>query len=303
MAKKRYSKLEEHIIQIFQKERLFAFHGKMYDVMNVGKPRPQGSGECKTDVFVRAKEQVSGDIEDIKISVKTEKDQEFQENKVSMDRAEAFFGKDWEVIISNATKSLKGSFESRPLLYASGHHPTKPNSVTVGWKLEIACKPRALSVKAPLTDREIRDYVYKGTNQTEVKRNAIVNGVIIDNSGVAEYLLITTIEKIRNVTDVISQMELIDTKKLDDTYLIFTANNYRTDVDKADGKRSLAVRIEWECNNQKLTPIFHYDQPLHYTGEGDMRPLVKDALETLGKKNVNEINPRVDLISADIFEA
>ena len=164
MAKKMYGKLEEHVIELFQKERLFAYHGKMYELMNAGKPRPQGSGECKTDVFVRAKEQISGDIEDIKISVKTEGDQEFQENKVSMDRAEAFFGKDWETIVSNATKSLKSSFESRALLYASGHYPTKPNSVTVGWKLEIASKPRALSVKAPLTDKEIRDYVYKVSN-------------------------------------------------------------------------------------------------------------------------------------------
>ena len=214
MAKKMYGKLEEHIIDLFQKERLFAYHGKMYDLMNVGKPRPQGSGECKTDVFVRAKEQVSGEIEDIKISVKTEGDQEFQENKVSKDRAEAFFGKTWEVIVSNATESLKSSFENRVLLFASGHHPTKPNSVTVGWKLEIASKPRALSVKAPLTDREIRDYVYKGTNQIEEKKNAVVNGIIIENSGIADYLLVTTIEKTKNVADIISQMESIDTKKL-----------------------------------------------------------------------------------------
>ena len=56
--------------------------------------------------------------------------------------------------------------------------------------------------------------------------------------------------------------------------MIFTANNYRTDVEKADGKRPLAVRIEWECKNNKLTPLFYYDKPLHYTGGGDMRPKV-----------------------------
>ena len=54
----------------------------------------------------------------------------------------------------------------------------------------------------------------------------------------------------------------IDTKKIDDTYLIFTANNYRTDVEKADGKRPLAVRIEWECKNNKLTPFSEQIQKL-----------------------------------------
>lgn len=302
MPKKNYGKLEEHVIQTFQNQRIFTYQEKLYELLVAGKPRPQGSGgECKTDVYVAAKQQESDDVVEFKISVKSEETQEFQGNKLTRDDAEAYFGGGWEEIVVEATTSLKDSFEDRVLLYASGKHPTKPNSITVGWKLEIASKPRALSVKAPLTDQEIKDYVYKGTNQSQEKKNSCVNGQVIEMSGVADYLLASSIESINNVEDVITQMKKIDDVDVADTYLIFTANNYRTDVDKADGPRALAVRIEWECQNRKLTPMFYYDHPLLYTGERDMRPLVKKALQEIGKENISDIDPKEDLPSEDMF--
>lgn len=302
MPKKEYGKLEEHIINIFKKDRLFSYQQKMYEVVKVGKPRPNTSGgECKTDVFVRAQEQGTAQNIDLKISVKSRDSQEFQENKMTAERAEAYFGADWEDIIVDATTELKEKFEKRTLLYASGKYPTKPNSMTVGWKFEIASKPRALSIKIPLTEEKIRKYVYKGTNQTKEKKNAVVEGEVIKNSGVADFLLVTEKEDIQSANDVINQMKAIDEIELDDTYMIFTANNYRTDKDKADGKRSLAVRIEWQCNNHKLVPVFHYDKPLKYTGEEDMRPIAKEAMEKLGKKNVKDLNPDKDIEDRDIF--
>ena len=221
-------------------------------------------------------------------------------NKLKKEDVEAYFGPDWEDIVIEATTSLRDSFENRVLVYASGKHPTKPNSVTVGWKLEIADRPRALSTKIPLSDQEIRDYVYKGTNLTTDKKDACVDGEIIQNSGVADYLITTSISDISSANDVIGQMELIDEADIGDTYFIFTANNYRTDKDKADGPRSLAVRVEWECNNNQMTPFFHYDKPLKYTGERDMAPYVKNALKALGKKNACELEPNVD-VDAKLF--
>jgi len=301
MPKKYYGKLEEHIINTFQNERIFAYQGKLYELLVAGKPRPQGGGECKTDVYVAAKQQHTDRILEWKISVKSEESQEFQGNKLTSDDAEAYFGEDWENIVIEATTSLQGAFENRVLLYASGKYPVKPNSITVGWKLEIASKPRALSVQVPLTDREIRDYVYKGLNQSIWKQNSYVNGHIIEGSGVADYLLVSKIENISSVEDVFEQMVYIDDAWLEDTYLIFTANNYRTDVDKADGPRALAVRIEWQCQNNKLVPFFYYNHPLMYTGERDMSPLVKRALQELGKRNITDINPKVDLLSEDMY--
>lgn len=301
MPRRTYGLLEDHIINVFKNDRIFKYCGKICEVIEAGKPRPQGSGgECKTDVYVRAKTQESGEEIELKISVKNI-NREFMGNKLKKQDAEAYLGPEWENILIEATTSIRDSFENRVLMYASGDYPTKPNSVTVGWKLEIADRPRALSVPIPLSDRQIRDYVYKGTNQTADKSDSVVNGHIVPNSGVAEYLIITSIEDIKTANDVIEQMQLIDDTDIGDTYFIFTANNYRTDVKKADGSRYLAVRIEWEVDNSKMVPIFHYDCPLQYTGEKDMAPFVRRALEYLGKINVSDIEPGVD-IDENLFE-
>lgn len=309
MAKKNYRKLEEHVINVFNSqkmsERLFLYQQKWYKVLLAGKPRPQGNknGECKTDVFVRAEEQKSSKLIDLKISVKTESKQEFQQNKITAQTAEDIFGIDWENIIIKSTKSIEEEFKNRILLYASGKHPTKPNSITLGWKLEIASKSRKLSVRLPLTNQEIREYVYRGTNQTKGKKNAIVENTVIGNSGVADYMLVTNVSKINSVDDVIRQMVPIENYPVNDTYLIFTANNYRTDAKTADGPRALAVRIEWNCANGKLVPKLYFDEPLRYTGEGDMVPLVVAALKKLGKENISEINPQIELLDRKIFMA
>lgn len=302
MATKYYRELENHVLDIFTAQRLFEYQKKLYEVVLADKPYPQnGGGECKTDVFVRAKEKNTSKIVDFKLSIKSEGTQEFQQNKVSAQIAENFFGEDWEDIIFDSTTSIKERFLDRVLLYASGKYPTKPNSMTVGWKLEIANKKRDLSVRIPLTDDEIREFVYRGSNQSEDKRNAIVNNMIIVNSGMADYMLVTEVSKIRKIEDIVEQMIPIEEYPVGDTYLIFTANNYRTDVKKADGPRPLAVRIEWSCFKGKLVPEIRFDEPLKYTGERDMAPLAVEALEQIGKKNVDEINPDEDLEDISIF--
>jgi hypothetical protein len=301
MPRRNYGLLEDHIINTFRNDRLFTYYERICEVIEAGKPRPQSvGGECKTDVFVRARMQDTGEEFDLKISVKNT-NREFMGNKLKKEDVEAYLGPDWENILIEATTSIRDSFENRVLMYASGHYPTKPNSVTVGWKLEIADRPRALSVPIPLSDRQIRDYVYKGTNLTRDKKDSVVNGRVIPNSGVADYLIITCIEDIETSNDVIEQMQLIDDADIGDTYFIFTANNYRTDVQKADGSRFLAVRIEWEVDNGRMVPIFHYDSPLQYTGERDMASYVRRALQYLGKRNVTDIDPGVD-IDEDLFE-
>ena len=117
--------------------------------------------ECKTDVFVRAKIQDTGEEFEIKISVK-KTNKEFMGNKLKQKDVESYIGPDWENILIEATTSMRDSFENRTLMYASGHYPIKPNSITVGWKLEIADRARALSVPIPLSERRIKDYIIKG---------------------------------------------------------------------------------------------------------------------------------------------
>ncbi|WP_252244039.1 hypothetical protein [Clostridium sp. ZBS14] len=298
MAKKKYSKLEQKIITIFNTEGSFIFNNTHYDVINVDKPTTS-TGECKTDVYVCGKSS-NNQIVELKISVKTESSNEFQENKATASKMEAYFGSDWSNIIIKASKSISEKFKNLPLIYVSGKYPTKPNSITLGWKLEIASKPRKLCSPLPLTDKEVRDYVYKGTNLSEDKKNAFINGNVVPNSGVADYLLVTELDKVNSTTDIINQINLIDNIELSDCYIIFTANNYRTKEDKADGKRSLAVYINWKCINNKLVPEIKYNSPLIYTGEEHIKPILLKALNELGKSHPCDMNIETDVLTPKI---
>ena len=294
MSRRDYGALEAHIIDVFQADRIFTYNKRLHELVMAGKPRPQGGGECKTDVFVRARDVESGVLSDIKISIKKD-NREFLGNKLTAGDMDRYIGPGWQNILQAATTSIRDRFENALLLYATRKYPTCENSITVGWKLEITDRPRNLSVPIPLSDRQIRDYVYKGTNLTQEKKDSYVNGVLVEGSGEADYLLTTTVQNIANANDVITQMERIDDADLGDAYFAFTANNYRTDVMKADGPRSLAVRVEWECRGGKLVPNFCYDEPLAYTGERDMAPLVIEALRTIRKTNINELRQGIDV--------
>lgn len=295
----KYRDLEDRVIDIFNSTKTFMRGEDQFTVITAAKPSTS-AGECKTDVYVLFEDSSHNQYE-FKISVKTRSSNEFQENKVTPEKAEAYFGPTWVQIISSATQSLKETFESRPLIYVSGKHPTKPNSITLGWKLEIASKSRSLSVKAPLTDQEIRDYVFAGTNQSSSKKNAYVNNIVINDSGVANSILITELGEINNVYDILNQLILIDRMAIPPIYLIFTANNYRTDVESADGPRNLAVYIKWETRNNKLVPIFVYDDPLYKTGERDIKPLLINALKTIGKSHPWQFNAYTDLDNPSIL--
>lgn len=291
MSSKNYAELEQHIIAVMNNNKRFTYDGKEYEVLVAGKPRPLGGGECKTDVYIK----LQGSFwrkHEIKISVKTEGEQEFQENKITPERAESILGPNWEKIIFRTTKKIRKRFKNRYLLFPDSYGSIKADSMTLGWKLEITTKERDLSAKIDLSDREIRNYIYKGVNQSIEKRDALVNGQLVKNSGVAEYLLATTIDRIKTPQDVLSQKVQIDKMNIGDTYLVFTANNYRINENTADGPRSLAVRVEWEVTRKgKLRATLCFDNPLRYTGEGGMLPKAKKALEELGARRVRDLVP------------
>lgn len=298
LARMNYGILEEKIIQVIQSEGGFTFQGEDFNLITVGKPRSQnGSGEPKTDVYVLAESY--GYQKEFKISIKSRSSNEFQENKMSAERAESFFGQNYEEIIEKTTRSIGHIFESQPLLFASGKHPTKPNSVTLGWKLEVADRVRKLSAPLQLSEKQIRDFVYKGLNLPEIKRNAVVNGEVIESSGVAEYMIYTEIDEIITTSDIFENIKLIDDMDFKQLYLIFTANNLRTKENKTDGARPLAVRVEWQVVDGKLASMILYDRPLALTGR-DIATNAYKALTAIGKQHPEELSSN-DLINPSIL--
>lgn len=266
-----YALLENHVIDLFNRQGHFTVQGNTYTVITAGKPRPlQGNGECKTDVYVLGQDDFGQTLE-LKISVKSEVSSEFQGNKFKPQDAEDLLGVDWKEIVSTATENIAHKFEEAFLIFLDSKGNTQADSITMGWKLEIADKSRGLSAPLPLHESDIRDFVYKGVNQTPEKQNSFVNGTSVSGSGIADYILRTGLTNVNSPEDVIAQMVLIDEYRIEPTFLIFTGNNYRTQVDSTDGKRCLAVIVEWELVNGKLKPSYIYNQPLSKTGHDNKR--------------------------------
>lgn len=299
-----YAKLESHIIDLFNQYKKFQLNDKVYNILEVGKPRPRGQsgGESKTDVYVLG-EDSDGEKTEIKISVKSKNTNEFQGNKFKPEDAEDLLGKDWKYIISQATQNIAELFEDQYLMYADKKGRIQANSISMGWKLEVASKPRKLSAPLPLNEQEIRDLVYKGTKQPNEKKDAVVNDYVRFGSGIAEYILYSEIEELNNVADIIEKMFLIDDLNITEnsTYLIFTANNWRTEVDKTDGKRYLAVIVEWELINGKLQPKLIYDEPLSRTGH-DNKFHLQDLFKQLGVDHPSDLQVGTQIDERHIFK-
>lgn len=259
-----YSLLEQQVLSLFTIGDVFSYKNRKYKTLLADKPRPAtGNGECKTDCYILAEDISSKKQIEFKISCKLPSN-EFQENKITAVRAEEILGPNWSEIIEKSSRSISQDFEKLQLVYFDGFGRTKNGFITLGWKCEIASKKRKLSAKLFLSDNEIRNYIYKGVNLPTNKKNSLVGGNVINNSGIAEYMLVANIDSIQTVEDVLNKLILIDDYIIQDHFLIFTANSYRIKPNRTDGNRHLAVRVEWEADtiNNQLIPNIKYDHPL-----------------------------------------
>jgi hypothetical protein len=280
---KTFSKNERTIANTLSKGTTFVFEGEQYTVTKVAKPQVP-SGECKTDIYIAASN-IYGVTREFKISYKQENAQ-FIENKMKDSRAESLLGSDWKSIIESGTKNLKSKFESRAVIIKK---KPRNGSITLGWKYELLdVKSGELSSKLNLSKEQIID-VYSGENLPEEKRNAVVDGIKIENSGVANYMLRT--DKLNNPQDIINNLQTIEeyVEMHPDVYFACKALNYRTFDKKYDGDRPLAVQIDWENENGFLVPRYNYSDPLTRKGKEISQKLLA-TLDSLGITDTNGIN-------------
>lgn len=283
-----FSDDERSLLNLFQNDKRFHFEGAQYRVIFADKPTCS-SGEPKTDVFVRCADLNTGSERDIKISYKKD-NADFLENKIKAERAKEIFGVNWCDIISSATKRLEYAFKNRQLIFKSREGRVEEGSITLGWKFEIVnCESGDLSNEIILTDEQKQD-VYSGINLDVDKRNSIVNGEIVPNSGVADYILMTDeLIDIQDVIDnIVSVKNYVQDKKF---YFACKALNYRTlhNPPKCDGNRPLAVQVDWSVVDGKLVPSLDFDHPLERKGY-EMRDKLKEALDLIGVSNTNQLN-------------
>ena len=253
---------ERGILAFMTEETEFVFQNKKYKVILSGKPTCH-KGEPKTDIYILAESEY--DKVEIKISYKKE-NADFIENKMSAERAKQLFGINWELIIEQSTTAIRDKFEERMLIYKNKFKRTEKGAITLGWKFELLNKNSGeLSGKMLLTEEQVIE-VYAGSNLSEDKRNAMVCGQVIVNSGIANYILMD--EDVHSAQDVIDKMIPITeyVKLHPNIYFACKALNYRTFAGKWDGDRPLSVQVFWNAEKNKLVPKLVYDKPLMIKG-------------------------------------
>ena len=279
---------EEIIRKYFSKGAIFNYEGVEYTVIESGKPLPQrGKGEPKTDIYVCA--QSENTIKEFKLSYK-KRNADFLENKIKSDRAEQIFGKNWKEIIEENTKRISDKFEEAPVLFLDQRRKTEAGSMTLGWRFELFNKLQGeLSGKMENMRMDQVYEVYAGEKLEDRKRDAKVNGKVIPNSGVADYILVT--DEVQSAQDIINRMQSISeyVKSNPDIYFGCKALNYRSAKKKIEGNRALSVQVDWHVEDEKLSMDIEYNRPLMRDGK-QMKVIAEACLKQLQKKDATEFD-------------
>lgn len=261
-----FSDTERRLIDLLKVGAKFKFDGVEYLVSEPSCKPTVGKGECKTDVYVQTSS-ANGDRV-FKISVK-QQNADFLENKISHERAVEIFGAQADDVIMRATNSIKDIFLKTPIIYFIRKGNTNAKSITLGWKFEFVNKPGGrLSSSMPLTNQQIVD-IYSGTSLPDDKKNALINGKEVVNSGIADFILVVNQDKHMTIGDfekgLMTIEKFVETEK-PTIYIACKALNYRAEKDKWDGDRPLSVYVDWYIKNAKLVGELRFDEPLHHKG-------------------------------------
>lgn len=260
---KKFAKTERAVLGLFPKDASFFYDGIGYKVLKSGKPKPE-KGECKTDVYVLAISS-KGENKEFKISVK-QKNADFLENKIVLSRAKEILGEDAQDIICNSILSVKKFFESDYLVCIDRNGRTEAGSIKLGWRFELLnVLSGEKSGLMQLTDKQKID-VYAGTNLSEEKKNCVLCGDIVKDSGVANYILEVG-DKLLTLQECVDRLiPIAEFATRQNIYFACKALNYRLQKQKCEGNRSLAVYVDWKKDGGKLKGSLIFDQPLLHKG-------------------------------------
>ncbi len=282
-----FGEAERSVKCLFACGREFRFRNQNLVVEFAEKPTC-AEGEPKCDIFVRCKNEESK-VVDLKISYK-KNNADFLENKIKAERAAEIFGMNWMSIISGATKSIRNEFVGRTLVYKRPESRTEAGAITLGWKFEfVNRKSGELSGVIPLSI-EAKCNIFSGRNLSPDKRNAYIQGVVVQDSGVADLMLVA--DPINDLQKMVN--ELVDVQEFaakSEVYFACKALNYRTlhNPPKWDGDRPLAVQVDWNVREGVLTPSFDFEHPLVRKGN-EMGEKLRKAMQKIGVVNTAYLN-------------
>ncbi len=290
MAKKA-SKNEKNLMKIFPKGLVFYYKDRFWKVIDVGKPKTNGGGgEPKTDVYIRfnvyenehmLKKNFITQIIETKISLKAT-NADFVENKMIYERARQIFKENTDIVLKEILEKIyEGDSEGFLKIMKAGRTDKKHgNGLFLGMRIDFMSQPNGKkSCSYPLT-REQKREIFTGSTLEESKRNAIVNGVIIENSGVANKYLKMDVqgnETPQEILDNLISLEA-DSPFYDEVELYPTLKGcyYYPDDGYCEGKRALMISVNYSYDGANKTFIpegLNFDSPLKYT--------TKDAIQNL----------------------
>jgi hypothetical protein len=267
-----FSKTERGILSLCNPGTVFNYEDSKYRILKSGKPMPTSRGECKTDVYIEAENIVDKSKREFKISIK-QKNAHFLENKLTKDRALQILGPKFSEIIKKSIENTKDSFVEEDLVIYEKKGPTQAKSIKMGWRFELFLLKQGNKSELMILTNEQKLDVFAGTNLSEEKKNSIVAGEIVENSGVANFVLVVdeTVEIGVDLDQYFKQLKPIEIfSQENEVYFGCKAINYRADKKgklKWEGDRSLSVFVDWSLSeNKKLTGKLIFDTPLEKTG-------------------------------------
>lgn len=290
MKQHQYKIFENKILSVFNKCNSLTWNNIVYSEVKAFKPRPtktpdnKSGGECRTDIYVSLR-QNGKEVDCIKITAKLI-NSEFIVNKLKPNDAESLLGEGWSSIIREHIASIKNSFLMSDVIYKRAGDIC----FTLGWRLDVTKKSnRNLLVPITMSKKDIRHVVFRGCKQPDNRKNAKVGTKVINNSGIADYLLEEAKADFKDANSLIAGLDDLTTYNPPPIYFAFIASNYRIKANKVEGSRCLAVNVSWSVTNNKLNGKIECDKPLECMGGADVLPSLRQAMHVIGL-NPTEFN-------------
>ena len=295
----------EKNVRIILGNSKFTYKGKRYKIVINEKPSP----ETKTDFYILAERlQSKKKITKVfKISYKTEK-YAFLENKLTAERSEKIYGKNWKKIIKKQIMqknsfevnqcwlkkfpytSLEENFRKFPVInFKKGK---KSYGIVLGWRIEIEdlhAPTVGLRLLSGKIKQNIIDQILWGKGCSTEMRDAKIGKEIIKESGIPKYILIKDPECIKTADDVFENIQDIrkhakSHNKVRNAFFTQNLTWSKTKGWKTEGdSRSFAVWIKWRAVKGKLSGRPVLDKPFTKTAK-DIQNELWSALEKIGLK-------------------
>ena len=259
----------------------FEYSGHRYKVIQCSKP----SGETKTDFFIVAKNtDKGGDNKVFKISYK-KPSYTFVENKVQRYRIAEIFGSDWNNIIQSQINSKSAWFKKHPLIKMEG------KKIAIGWRYEIeqvdqtkSCRTLSAPIKQDIASR-----IIWGEHAGNKRRDAKVDGKIIPNSGIPDYIVIADPKELPTWQAFFNKLEDIKeyAHEHNEMQASFLTQNWRWSKTKEEWvtegtSRDFAVWVKWKIVNGLLDGQVILDQPY----KKKSKDIMDDLENCLEKMNI-----------------